>query len=87
MQWIHKDKPKQEWSKWFAWHPVPIGKFPLESGQTIIWLQFVERKWIDCRGSNIAIRFIATYTPSYEYRKLQQSIKPKLTKVTVYLYK
>ena len=62
MKWIYHEKIKSEWQKWFAWKPVPIGKYPLDNRQTIVWLQFVERKWIDCRGSN-----------SYEYREIRSN--------------
>ena len=57
MIWKHKDKPKQEWKSWFAWTPVPIGRFPISEGNTVVWLEWIERKWVDCR-----------YTNSYEYR-------------------
>ncbi len=61
MKWIHKVKVKKEWEKWFAWHTVPIGTFPIKNGSTLMWLEFVERKWLDCReGKN-----------RYEYRMVQ----------------
>lgn len=37
MIWIHEAKEQQEWMKWFAWHPVPIGKYPIQNGDKMIW--------------------------------------------------
>jgi hypothetical protein len=58
MIWTYKEKKKSSWEKWFAWYKVPIGKFPLKNGMKIVWLQWVERKFIDCREGS----------KSYEYR-------------------
>jgi hypothetical protein len=56
--WIHKEKPDPEWKRWYAWHPVPIKTYPIVGGDIMVFLQWIERKWVDCReGSN-----------RYEYR-------------------
>lgn len=53
MQWKYKEKKKNEWERFFAFFPKPIGKHPLQDGQMIIWFQWMERKWLDSReGSN-----------------------------------
>jgi len=56
--YYEKKDPKDGWSRWFAWRPIPIGRYPLKDGQAMVWLEWVERKWLDSReGSD-----------SYEYR-------------------
>ena len=59
MRWIYKEK-KIEWEKCFAWMPVSIG-FPPQYGQLVIWLEWVERKWLGCTGTDV-----------YEYRLIQK---------------
>lgn len=59
MKWIHRVEPNVQWQKVFAWFPVRIGTIWPQNGQTVVWLEWVERKFIDNRGSTI-----------YEYRKL-----------------
>lgn len=58
MIYIYKEKKEPEWKRWFAWHPIPIGTYPLRDGQTMVWLQTIERKWLDSHNG----------TPRYEYR-------------------
>jgi hypothetical protein len=60
MVWVYKEKPQKEWTRWFAWHMVPIGVFPIKDGDTVVWLQWVERKWLDSREgcSSYAYRLI-----------------------------
>ena len=58
MRMIYKEKKKPEWKRWFAWHKVPIGKYPIRDGMTMVWLEWVERKWLESREGN----------NSYEYR-------------------
>lgn len=63
MKYTHHDKKRPEWKKWFAWKPVPIGTHPPQEGGTMVWLEWIERKWLDCReGSN-----------RYEYRLKEAS--------------
>jgi len=57
MIWSYTEKPRVEWKKWFAWKPVPIGRYPLQDGQIMVWLEWVERKWLSFE-----------YTDSYEHR-------------------
>jgi len=58
MIWNYKRKKEPEWKPYFAWKPTPIGTYPLEDNQKIVWLQWIERKWLDSRnGAN-----------RYEYR-------------------
>jgi len=45
----YNEKVKPEWTPWFAWHRVPIGGYPLRDGATMVWLQWVERRWLDSR--------------------------------------
>ena len=58
MIWNYKEKKEKEWKLCFAFLPKPIGTYPLIDGQKMVWLELIERKFIDSRnGSN-----------SYEYR-------------------
>ena len=67
MIWKYKTKEPKEWSKWFAWKPVCIGPLPRhKNGDTIVWLQRVERKLIDTRESYL-----------YEYRLLPKPVEPE----------
>ena len=50
MKW-KKRLSKVEWKKWFAWFPVSL-EVSDESDVVIVWLTFVERKWIDFRECN-----------------------------------
>lgn len=59
MIWKHKEKPQNPWKRYFAWKPTPIGTRPLQEGQEIVWLEWIERRWLDCRGSD-----------RYEYRHI-----------------
>jgi hypothetical protein len=47
MKFIRKRKvPKfndQEWHTWFAWYPIKHHEYVYE---IIIWLQFIERRWV-----------------------------------------
>jgi hypothetical protein len=53
MIWIYKQNKKPEWKKWFAWYPVPVGRYPIQDGDKIVWFEVVERKWLGSReGSN-----------------------------------
>ena len=65
MIWTHKEKPQPEWEWWFAWKPVPIGRYPIQDGQTIVWLQWVLRKFIDYRGSAAYEYKLPGTTPQY----------------------
>ena len=58
MIWLYKEKVEKEWKPYFAWKPTPIGRYPLSSGQQIVWLMWIERKWLDSRECS----------SSYEYR-------------------
>jgi hypothetical protein len=41
-RWFQKNKPKEDWHKWFAWYPVVVGK---RSGRYVmVWFGYVERK-------------------------------------------
>jgi hypothetical protein len=62
MRWKHEIKEKGEWGRCFAFFPVTIGKLPLQYGQTIVWLEFVERKFIGAYQGSIA----------YEYRLIEK---------------
>lgn len=63
MVYTYYRKKESEWKRWFAWKPVPIGRYPLlKNGQSMVWLQLIERKWLDSREG----------TSSYEYRLLQK---------------
>lgn len=46
-KYVKKKKP--EWQRWFAWKPVPIGGWPARDNATMVWLQWIERKWLDSR--------------------------------------
>jgi len=48
----YKEKVKPEWKPWFAWKKVPIGGYPLRDGATMVWLQWIERKWLDSYGGS-----------------------------------
>ena len=62
MEWFYKETKKSPWRKYFAWKRTPIGTYPLKDGQKIVWLKWVERKWLDCReGCN-----------RYEYREIEK---------------
>lgn len=63
MIWTYKEKKKSLWERWFAWYSVPIGKFPLQDGTQMVWLEWVERKFINYRGSK-----------AYEYRLPKKDI-------------
>jgi hypothetical protein len=41
-RWYQKNKPKEDWDKWFAWYPVTVGS---QSGHYIkVWFGYVERR-------------------------------------------
>jgi hypothetical protein len=48
----HQAVKEKIWKKHFAFLPLPIGTYPLQEGQPLVWLQWLESKWLDCRGSN-----------------------------------
>jgi len=52
MRFRYWEKKKDDWERWFAWYPVPIGGYPRKDGALMVWLEVVERKWLDCRESN-----------------------------------
>jgi len=53
MKYRYKEKKEPKWKFWFAWRPVPIGGYPLKNGALMVWMEWVERKWLDCReGDN-----------------------------------
>lgn len=58
--WTHKRKTKPEWEKVFAWTPKPIGDVSLQNDMKMVWLCWVERKFIGSYGG----------TNSYEYREI-----------------
>jgi len=58
MKWVYRSKPIKEWETFFAILPKPIGRLPLKEGQEVVWLQWMERKWIESRGGS----------STYEYR-------------------
>lgn len=63
MKYIHKEVKRPEWERWFAWKRVPIGRFPIMDGMTIMHLEWVERKWLEYRNTN-----------RYEYRPILKDI-------------
>jgi hypothetical protein len=62
MRWKHIEKENDEWERHFAFLPVTIGTLPIQDGQIVVWLEFVERKWIDSYDGSIA----------YEYRLIER---------------
>jgi hypothetical protein len=58
MKWINGEtcksqrKRKEVWHKWFAWHPVRVGKITVgEKTRYIkVWLCYVQRQGIYCSG-------------------------------------
>jgi hypothetical protein len=45
---VQRPVPALEWSRWFAWYPVPI---VIDGKLHYAWLQSVERKWGTSRYS------------------------------------
>ena len=45
-----------EWRRWFAWHPVQLGEWKIEGGNTYAWLCVVERKFHEGYGTSIEYR-------------------------------
>ena len=45
MEWVEKkrQKEKEKWQRWFAWHPVVIETFNDES-RKLVWLETVLKK-------------------------------------------
>lgn len=68
MRYRHWEKKKLDWERWFAWYPIPIGGYPCKDETIMVWLELVERKWLDNREGN----------SSYNYRLLRLS-KPVST--------
>lgn len=64
MFWKHKEKAKPIWQLFFAWKPTPVGEYPLEEGQKVIWLQWMERRWLDSREC----------VNRYEYREVAEKL-------------
>ena len=44
MRWIRFNSKveKQRWHRWFAWHPVVIGKYP-DGTKKLVWRETIER--------------------------------------------
>jgi hypothetical protein len=41
-KWLRKNKPKEVWSKWFAWFPITVGE---QNGRYVrVWFGYVERR-------------------------------------------
>lgn len=60
--WESKKSRKEQWNRWFAWYPVPIGTI-IRDGKTRkvkAWLQFVVRK-----GRYVGLGWV------YEYGKIK----------------
>jgi hypothetical protein len=57
--WGERRRAKEEWHRWFAWHPVRV------ASRHCLWLEFIERK-----GTYEG--FIGDYANpwSFEYRPL-----------------
>jgi len=49
MKYRYNEKKKPDWQRWFAWCPVPIGGYPRKDGATMVWFEWVERKWLGSR--------------------------------------
>ena len=50
MRWRYFEKTRLDgWERWFAWKPVPIGGYPIRDRTIMVWLEWVERKFIGFR--------------------------------------
>ena len=70
MQWVHRTSPSPEWEKFYAWKPTPIGAYPIEDGKTVVWFQWIERKWVD---------------GTYNHRLIKEE-EPKIAGVKIDIY-
>ncbi len=49
MRWSRRNKDDyyEDWHRWFAWHPVCVGR-SVSGDKRMVWLVWVERKFDDC---------------------------------------
>jgi len=58
--WKEKEAAWRKWHRWFAWHPVRLGKYP-EGSRDCRWLEVVDRRWLG-----------GWENPAYEYRAINR---------------
>jgi hypothetical protein len=72
----HYEKKKDGWLRWFAWKPAPIGNYPLQDGATMVWWEWIERKWLDSReGSSRYIYRLINPAPTLAKTEMHEPIE------------
>lgn len=56
---------RTDWHRWFAWHPV-------ETSSGTVWLEYVERMFVDNASSAGDFSGYSFDVPGWIYRDLQQ---------------